>query len=379
MTGVRAEFNEDYFQSRTIQVITDGLEARRRDTYAKIQARQRLEISAYPVEAAIKDALTYHAECSLIAGLEHAALSIERAQNPGRQAAEKALVQARRFQEIMNAPASQLFPGGIAAPLGPDGLGLLSLDRLRDGASLVGLAGPQRTYAIAQNQMARLQDDFDKKVSKLAEGALKGQATGLDGLKARAKKALEYASAVLEGQLKKQAEDKEKELRDLETEVVEAVAPVRRATKAQDLVLKRIDSAKIAADIEQVRILFAVNIAGAEGDLEDKAQPDSDKVANADRKLLRVISRMSERRGDFAKRLLQSLDASNAAEKTQIDKMTAALQVASKDAIVKLIDDRGNAVRTLVERDTRDASLATALDELTKALKSVADATGKKL
>ncbi|MCH9053272.1 MAG: hypothetical protein IIA72_19805 [Proteobacteria bacterium] len=82
-SGVRAEFNEDYFKMLTIQVITDGLGKRRHEIYTKILVNRKNGLTEYPVERAIADAILYHDNCSLVAGLEQAALSIERAANPG--------------------------------------------------------------------------------------------------------------------------------------------------------------------------------------------------------------------------------------------------------------------------------------------------------
>ena len=90
-SGVRAEFNEDYFQSLTIQVITDGLESKRQEIYEKILEEREKGVVKYPVQRAIKDAILYHEHCSLISGLEQAAISIERAENPGADAMNKFL------------------------------------------------------------------------------------------------------------------------------------------------------------------------------------------------------------------------------------------------------------------------------------------------
>lgn len=85
-SGVRAEFNEDFFQQLTIQVITDGLESKRREIYDQILKNRGEDLTEYPVQRAIKDAIEYHENCSLLAGLEQAALAIERNENPGAEA-----------------------------------------------------------------------------------------------------------------------------------------------------------------------------------------------------------------------------------------------------------------------------------------------------
>lgn len=110
VSGVKAEFNETYFQNKTIQVLTDGIEAKRKELYEKIlEVREGKDIEEYTVEAAIKDAITYHDACSLIAGLEHAALSIERASNPGAEAAMKFM---EKLPGINNALQNAVSPKG---------------------------------------------------------------------------------------------------------------------------------------------------------------------------------------------------------------------------------------------------------------------------
>lgn len=98
LSGLRAELNEAYFQNLTIQVITDGFESKRREIYKEIVEQRRSSNDAgsyqnYPITKAIGDAILYHQHCSLIAGLEQAALSIQRAENPGITAINRTLRQ----------------------------------------------------------------------------------------------------------------------------------------------------------------------------------------------------------------------------------------------------------------------------------------------
>ncbi len=102
VSGIRAELNETFFQTLTIQVITDGFNAKRENLYEQITERQRKPIRDYTLEAAIKDAVEFHEKCSLLAGLEHAALSIERARNPGLSELTKAANQIGVFRSELN-------------------------------------------------------------------------------------------------------------------------------------------------------------------------------------------------------------------------------------------------------------------------------------
>jgi hypothetical protein len=83
-SGWRAEVSADFFNNLTIQVVTKGIEARRKEIYDQIlEVRENADLTKYSVQRAVGDAAVYHYNCSLIAGLEKAAESIERANNPG--------------------------------------------------------------------------------------------------------------------------------------------------------------------------------------------------------------------------------------------------------------------------------------------------------
>lgn len=82
-SGVRAEFNSDYFNTLTVEVITKGIDKARTDLLSQIKDYRDGEIAAYTVERAVADAIIYHTRCSLIAGLEEASKSISVADDPG--------------------------------------------------------------------------------------------------------------------------------------------------------------------------------------------------------------------------------------------------------------------------------------------------------
>lgn len=97
LSGIRAEVNEDIFQQRTIQVLTVGFEEKRKEILTEIFKHRRNmgaekrtddSIIDYTVESAIGDAIRYHDNCSLVAGLEFAAYAIDRVNDPGLRAME---------------------------------------------------------------------------------------------------------------------------------------------------------------------------------------------------------------------------------------------------------------------------------------------------
>ena len=107
-SGFRAEVNEAYFHQQTVQLITDGLEARRKELYSEMVKQRSKDIRAYTVENAVADAILYHDACSLLAGLEQVALNQRRAEDPGVNQLNKHLdllttmkKKMREFQEVL--------------------------------------------------------------------------------------------------------------------------------------------------------------------------------------------------------------------------------------------------------------------------------------
>ncbi|RMD87276.1 MAG: hypothetical protein D6807_08170 [Alphaproteobacteria bacterium] len=63
-------FNDELFASLTTQVIVAGIDARRHEVHERIIAvRKDADIASYTVEAAVKDALYYHDQCNIFAGM----------------------------------------------------------------------------------------------------------------------------------------------------------------------------------------------------------------------------------------------------------------------------------------------------------------------
>lgn len=82
-SGVRAEFNADYFRSMTIEVIAKGIDARRQRIHKAMKKRAEKPLTEYTIEDAIGDAILYHGSCTVIAGLQEAGDSITVAADPG--------------------------------------------------------------------------------------------------------------------------------------------------------------------------------------------------------------------------------------------------------------------------------------------------------
>lgn len=69
--GGNSRFSEEMFVNVTMQVITDGIDLRRRSILKRIlDEGQSSPIEEYTVEAAIKDAMAYHSQCNVLVGME---------------------------------------------------------------------------------------------------------------------------------------------------------------------------------------------------------------------------------------------------------------------------------------------------------------------
>ena len=84
-SGVGAETKQAFFANLAVSIISPGIERRRSLILKKLRDQQAEEITEYSVESAVKDAITYHGECHILAGLEEANSAIKEVRNPGIQ------------------------------------------------------------------------------------------------------------------------------------------------------------------------------------------------------------------------------------------------------------------------------------------------------
>ncbi|WP_271007986.1 hypothetical protein [Paucibacter sp. B51] len=102
-SGTRAEYNQAFFANLAAHVVIEGVDKRRRDVYDQIQKEgQTKAYSHYPVEAAIKDALYFHGQCSVVAGLEQAANAIRSYDDPGFGTAVNMIARVKLANQMMN-------------------------------------------------------------------------------------------------------------------------------------------------------------------------------------------------------------------------------------------------------------------------------------
>lgn len=184
LSGVRAEFNQDYFSNLTVAVITSGINLKRQEIYDEIvRYGANRDERHYSVEAAIKDALFYHGECSLMAGVEKAGDAIKLAQDPGLDAVNRTLLKVNQMrmiaQEQVTDPADvpgmgsntiKLLqagkPTGGFAEEGLDELPNMTIGRLKLRAAKLAVAVTKRIDAISN-----FANDQDKKTVRDAINA----------------------------------------------------------------------------------------------------------------------------------------------------------------------------------------------------------------
>jgi hypothetical protein len=116
--GVRSEWNQDFLANLTVNVIVAGIELRQADLYSQVVVKgQSKSIEIYPVEAAVKDALFIHGQCSVITGLQVAADSIKLQQNPGLENATEIMMRVQNARLVADGKEPDLNIGSKIAAL----------------------------------------------------------------------------------------------------------------------------------------------------------------------------------------------------------------------------------------------------------------------
>ena len=271
-SGVRAEFNEDYFASLTIQVITDGYHSKRRATYKNIRRKQSKSISSYPVEAAIRDAIQFNNECSLNSGLEHAGLALKRAENPGIRGAKKAILQAKELQFINNVTSpEELAQLEFLLPSDIDDFGFSSKDILL-GDDIFDSRSPLKNYSAAIKQMGQLKNSFDKKAEKVKEDLqgkidkllsadakrteLESKVAQIDPLKVKVSDANTNGATNLNDNIFNDAETKDNAISKAQALMASKIEPEDIAVEMNKLMKARAEGQKTSLDIRVIFLEF---------------------------------------------------------------------------------------------------------------------------
>jgi len=142
LSGIRSEYNEAYFSGLAAHVIAKGIEIRQEEAYRHIQTKgQGKSILAYPLEAAVKDAIYFDGLCSVVQGLDQASASVDATTEPGIEAAMRTVLRARLLKDASEVSKESLLDPKTIDSFEQAGkkLGLSLLGSARDGKSEISL------------------------------------------------------------------------------------------------------------------------------------------------------------------------------------------------------------------------------------------------
>ncbi|WP_374652343.1 hypothetical protein [Dongia sp.] len=295
LSGIRAEFNQDYFSNLTVATVWKGIELRRDRAFNTIAIEgQEKDTFVYPVEAAVKDAINYHAECSLVAGVEELGDTVQLAKDPGLDQVSRTLLKlniARKIVETQSTDPGDLLgdatPGSPSAALlefgTPRGDGRLSNDNdpiLAFGETLNIIRKRSEAALAKVNQLKYwpegvtdidgAQDTFRKlAVTRIAERSQKAA----QQVSACKDVAVAKSTEILEAQAAAgtaTAEAQRTALAKVETALLEGQALASKFTPAQtwlsadlDTFLRELSAAEIAAKNNESKRMDATVVTNA--------------------------------------------------------------------------------------------------------------------
>lgn len=317
ISGVRSEFNEDYFASQTVQMLTSGFEAKRTDLYQAILKRRVQSMTDYPVEAAIKDSIEYHASCSLVTGLEYAALSIDRVNNPGLKGAQKALVEAKKLQHIMALEPEEVSSLSFSDIYNPTNLNAhLIADKQSENEQ------PLAVFSNIRSEIARFDTRFNKLSNKLKAGDFAKKYTNIDEIGKLVTQLVEQTWALLAEDFEATVVEKTLNIQKAKAKVTETLDPGQRRLLEVALAQTVLDSGSVLDDIRKIYIEVHSGYLAAVSALKDKKEPKvTERMKNTSQTLNQTLSVMLQKR---AKVLLTSFATATIAQ-SDITTLKAAL------------------------------------------------------
>lgn len=101
-SGARAEWNQSFLANLTVNVIVDGIESKQKETLATItKVEQKKKLTDYSLDAAIRDALQYHGQCTVVTRMQVAANAIRMRDDPGMDAGFKIIAKATATKKLL--------------------------------------------------------------------------------------------------------------------------------------------------------------------------------------------------------------------------------------------------------------------------------------
>jgi hypothetical protein len=305
LSGWRAEVNESYFNKLTIQVITTGIDFKRKEVQTLITEKQKKLLSEYSLQAAIADAANYHQNCSLISGLEHAALSVQRADDPGLAAASRTLKEIRRLRQIQETPLDQPLPLEAMQTAGLRDEDFLRLDSLVD-SPLEAFSDAKRRAATTAAQFNKHIDDLrpsdDFKGEKDIDNTLKLFQTLVTNLGQESIKKLT-------DETRTRAEDQDAKLRKQQANMNGTIDKTERQKKQNQLRLDIIDGRKITLDITEIDLQYSLSMQRSRSTLDDGSiKPVAARIKQARDIVKELLVTFLDGRIDRSADLLKKVD-----------------------------------------------------------------------
>lgn len=100
-SGISAEYQQNIFSNLASHIIVQGIENRREEIYGKILQAREQSLVAYPVEAAVRDAVRYHGACSMVIGVEAASEAIRMVKDPGLEMSLYTVEKAQKLKSML--------------------------------------------------------------------------------------------------------------------------------------------------------------------------------------------------------------------------------------------------------------------------------------
>lgn len=102
LSGISAEYNQDFYGNLFYSVVSKAIDEQRRDAYRQIQTYgQSKNLTDYPVEAALKDAIAYDGMCSAVSAMQYAEKAVQLVNDPGMDGMMRFLVKANQTRVIL--------------------------------------------------------------------------------------------------------------------------------------------------------------------------------------------------------------------------------------------------------------------------------------
>lgn len=114
-SGVRSELNADVFQQQAIQVITNGIDSRRKRIAQVMACHVNDSLLNYTLERAVSQAYKYHEACSLIEGLEEAGKVTAQGSDVGLAAAHQTMHAINLIYQDLH-PSTGVFSSAALSP-----------------------------------------------------------------------------------------------------------------------------------------------------------------------------------------------------------------------------------------------------------------------